>query len=271
MLKPGYSLAEDLEPLTRTMSVFKCASAAACEGEVGLANVTEGSDCAAGFGGVICASCLLGYYNKKGICTECSVSDKGLAILTWAGVAFAALIGCLLLALKLSGVDTSAMKDAHTVFNARRSKLKIMLGMCQVLQLVGGTFNITIPSPFKDVTYFLSYLTLDIVALVNLQCLANYDWRTKFVLQFVVFIFIIGCVYAIGRYVASRDSDSKQLRATFDGFDLDGSGMLEANELKSLIADLHLEMDVDEITRAMGSQNDDGEISFEVFSVWWRE
>ena len=48
MLKPGYSLAEDLEPDTRTMSVFKCASAAACEGEVGLANVTEGSDCAEG-------------------------------------------------------------------------------------------------------------------------------------------------------------------------------------------------------------------------------
>ena len=48
MLKPGYSLAEDVEPDTRTMSVFKCASAAACKGEVGLANVTAGSDCAAG-------------------------------------------------------------------------------------------------------------------------------------------------------------------------------------------------------------------------------
>ena len=48
MLKPGYSLAENLEPLTRSMSVFKCASPAACEGQVGLANVTEGSDCAEG-------------------------------------------------------------------------------------------------------------------------------------------------------------------------------------------------------------------------------
>ena len=79
------------------------------------------------------------------------------------------------------------------------------------------------------------------------------------------------CVYAMGRYVASRESDLEQLRATFDGFDLDGSGMLEANELKSLISGLHLEMDVDEITREMDSQRDDGEISFEVFSVWWRK
>ena len=37
-------------------------------------------------------------------------------------------------------------------------------------------------------------------------------------------------VYAMGCYVASRNSDTEQLRATFDGFDLDGSGMLEARE-----------------------------------------
>ena len=74
------------------------------------------------------------------------------------------------------------------------------------------------------------------------------------------------CVYVMGRYAPS---DSEKLRATFDGFDEDGSGMLDAGELKSLVYGLHLEMDVDEIKREMGSQNDDGEISFEVFSVWW--
>ena len=35
---------------------------------------------------------------------------------------------CLLIALKLTGSDTSAMKKAHTVFNIRRSKLKIVVG-----------------------------------------------------------------------------------------------------------------------------------------------
>ena len=70
----------------------------------------------------------------------------------------------------------------------------------------------------------------------------------------------------MGRYAPS---DSEKLRATFDGFDVDGSGMLDASELKSLVSGLHLEMDVDDIKREMGSQNDDGEISFAVFSVWW--
>ena len=48
LLKPGYTLADDLGLLTRTLSVFKCANPGACEGEVGLANVTQGSDCGSG-------------------------------------------------------------------------------------------------------------------------------------------------------------------------------------------------------------------------------
>ena len=40
--------------------------------------------------------------------------------------------------------------------------------------------------------------------------------------------------------------------------------------MKSLVAGLHLEMDVEEVRREMDVKND-GEISFEVFSVWWRK
>ena len=110
MLKPGYTLAEDLGLATRTLSVFKCADPAACKGEVGLANVTEGSDCAAGFGGVICSSCLRGYYKKNGACAECSVSDKGSAIVLWAGVAVGCIVAFLLIAAKLAGGDFEAQK-----------------------------------------------------------------------------------------------------------------------------------------------------------------
>ena len=52
-----------------------------------------------------------------------------------------------------------------------------------------------------------------------------------------------------GWYIASRDSDSEQLHATFKHFDVDDSDTLEASELKSLVSDLHLEMGVDEIKR----------------------
>ena len=45
------------------------------------------------------------------------------------------------------------------------------------------------------------------------------------------------------------------LGATFDRFDQDGSGSLEANELKTLVSGLHMEMDVDQIKQEMGSQS----------------
>ena len=45
------------------------------------------------------------------------------------------------------------------------------------------------------------------------------------------------------------------LGAIFDRFDEDGSGTLEANELKTLVSGLHLEMDVDQIKQEMASQS----------------
>ena len=65
------------------------------------------------------------------------------------------------------------------------------------------------------------------------------------------------------------------MREAFEKADEDGSGTLDANELRLVIEALHLTMTVEEIEREIGTaadNNGDGELSvdLETFAAWWK-
>lgn len=67
--------------------------------------------------------------------------------------------------------------------------------------------------------------------------------------------------------------DEKEIRAAFDGFDKDGSGVIEVGEFKMLLAKLGEDPDAEQLQEALETLDTDktGTISFEEFLVWWRD
>jgi hypothetical protein len=67
--------------------------------------------------------------------------------------------------------------------------------------------------------------------------------------------------------------EEADVRAVFDGIDLDGNGTLERNELDTLAQRLlHRPLSKAELDKAMADMDEDGsgEVDFEEFLVWWR-
>lgn len=67
--------------------------------------------------------------------------------------------------------------------------------------------------------------------------------------------------------------EEADVRAVFDGIDLDGNGTLERNELDTLAQRLlHRPLSDKELDKAMSDMDEDGsgEVDFEEFLQWWR-
>ena len=69
-----------------------------------------------------------------------------------------------------------SQSQGHSFHCARQKQLAITLH-CRC------NSQISIPDPFVSMVKQLNFLTLDVLVLVNLNCLHDYDWRTGFLLR----------------------------------------------------------------------------------------
>ena len=88
--------------------------------------------------------------------------------------------------------------------------------------------------------------------------------------------------YAAPQVSACASSGSELVRAAFEAADEDGSGTLDADELRLVIETLQMSMTVEEVEREMGAgtnRDDDGKLSIDqtfrppdlqTFSAWWK-
>ena len=135
--------------------------------------------------GVLCGTCAEGFSTKRKdgqlTCEACNVhkrTSQGLwAVLILLGV----VIGVFVATYQLAGRTPNTNVDQYNQFGKYQATLKIVLGLGQVLALVGASLQITIPAPFQDVSKFLSLLNLDLFGIVNLQCLYPYTFVGEFV------------------------------------------------------------------------------------------
>ena len=63
-----------------------------------------------------------------------------------------------------------------------------------------ATPQISIPDPFTSMANKLNFLTLDVLVLVNLNCLHNYDWRTGFLLRCSMPLAIVLVIKAVATW-----------------------------------------------------------------------
>ena len=81
-----------------------------------------------------------------------------------------------------------------------QAELKILLSLGQVLSLVGPTFQISIPEPFRSMAEKLNFLALDVFVLVNLNCLHSYDWGTGFLLRCGMPLVVVTMIKAVATW-----------------------------------------------------------------------
>ena len=130
------------------------------------------------------------------------------------------------------------MHDARVIIRICLSPPQIVLGLVQVLQLLGSSLQLSIPSPFLEIKTWFGWVTLDLFSVVNLQCLYAYTFIDKFVLRALFPVALIGLINLLARHSANRtmEEDDPDLRAVFDAVDSDKSGTLDANELALVVS-----------------------------------
>ena len=136
--------------------------------------------------GVLCGTCGEGFSTKRKdgqlTCDACKVHERTSQGLLWAVLILpGVVIGVFVATYKLAGRTANTNVDQYKKFGKHQTTLKIVLGLGQVLALVGASLQITIPAPFRDVSKFLSLLNLDLFGIVNLQCLYPYTFVGEFV------------------------------------------------------------------------------------------
>ena len=165
--------------------------------------------------GVLCGTCGEGFSTKRKdgqlTCDACEVhkwtSQALWAVLILLGV----VIGVFVATYQLAGRTANTNVDQYNQFGKHQATLKIVLGLGQVLALVGASLQITIPAPFQDVSKFLSLVNLDLFGVVNLQCLYPYTFvgefmaRTCFPVCLLLLIKIV--VLCKARRIEDEDED----------------------------------------------------------------
>lgn len=69
----------------------------------------------------------------------------------------------------------------------------------------------------------------------------------------------------------SKDADKDSIRATFELFDVDGSGEVDRGELKAVAEKLGVPMSEADLNEAMLTMDEDGsgEVDLEEFTAWY--
>ena len=113
---------------------------------------------------------------------------------------------------------------------------------CPRLQLVGGSFQITIPPPFAEMARSFGFLTFNFLDLeiVPLACLLQLDFRHKFAMYCAIPVVLLLVIKVVGHSIAKGGAAKKNLEDAFIKADADEDGTLATKEVSVLVRTLHL-------------------------------
>ena len=113
---------------------------------------------------------------------------------------------------------------------------------CPRLQLVGGSFQITIPPPFAEMARSFGFLTFNFLDLeiVPLACLLQLDFRHKFAMYCAIPVVLLLVIKVVGHSIAKGGAAKKNLEDAFIKADADEDGTLDTDEVSVLVHTLHL-------------------------------
>ena len=258
------------------VNIFLCANKDACPGNVTLGQLAQDEDagCATGYSGVLCSSCAEGFWMKDGsTCQECSDTGGGSLPLVFSAVAllgFVAVLGVSFLMSNRSVDDVKRIEGLEERFQDLQADAKTLLGLAQVLSLCGVTLQISYPSPFSEVADLFSFLSLDVLAVLNVQCAMPYTFHGRFVARCCLPLVLLCLVRVLSWMFACRTPPaSGTLRAAFDAADEDDSGALDREEMCLAISLLKVQVTPEELGADVGLDAD-CDLDFDVFGKWWQ-
>ena len=113
---------------------------------------------------------------------------------------------------------------------------------CPRLQLVGGSFQITIPPPFAEMARSFGFLTFNFLDLeiVPLACLLQLDFRHKFAVYCAIPVVLLLVIKMVGYSVARGGATKENLEAAFLAADADKTGTLDKEQISVLVRTLRL-------------------------------
>ena len=172
----------------------------------------------------MCSSCVKGFRRKKDKttfrCEQCAPNmHRGKQMVIWAAILIGSIVLFVLLASCLGGSGRKANVDVGRIRKLKglQAQMKILLSTAQVLQLCSGTFQITIPSPFAELSRSFGFLTFDVfdLEIVPLGCLFGFDFRHKFAASCAMLLLLLLVIKLAGLGISRGSSATHALEEAF--------------------------------------------------------
>lgn len=210
--------------------------------------------CRTGFTGPLCAVCADGYFAERNDCTSCS----GPHSLPGTTIAFIVVAVVILLAAmtytyrryhQLKGITNESIRHqpssaTSSDFNYMQfnlldkaliwlavhykpiiTKLKITVVTYQIITAVPGVFSVTFPSKFTSFLHSVTFVNLNFVSLLSLQCSTSYTFIDELIVStllpigitLVMFVaFVLQIVYVAKKLEQNPNRRVREARDQFD-------------------------------------------------------
>ena len=160
--------------------------------------------CAKGYRGPLCGSCVDDYFlASTGFCVECSGSATRFWVVCGVMVVllFGAAAAYVLIPKRPPGRATRALGRLQDGllrrFNRSASKLRIAIAAQQMFTQLGVVFTIAYPPFYKSYLRWLNIINLDLIEMMPLSCMLEYNFYTSLVTHTLVpVVFILGLIGA---------------------------------------------------------------------------
>ena len=195
----------------------------------------------------LCSRCKVGYDRIASKCTKCSNNEVGVRIA----------VLCILLLLIVAGVYR-ARKKLHKLHKKYRHAMKDSVMAIKIL-ISFLQINMTMPTMLSSVQWpeeyviflnRLSFVNIDIMSIVGVQCVVDVDFRVSLMVSLcvpVITFFCVALAYYSGLRRIHRKAHSRRqqmkdddfvdvdaLNKLFDLADFNMSGVIDEEELRNL-------------------------------------
>ena len=184
-------------PSIASNNFYTCPIAGACIGGDG----SNGSRCAVGYEGVLCAVCLEGYALVAGACRRCTSTPAAVGYWILAGVVYAALLAALLYD---GGKGTSG--DAAPSASSPASAFSVIKSLVSFAQVVTLPTSGPVPHLVRQrlaraLLRLLSLANLELLSLVSADCVAggHVAWPVSAAATGAMPVVLIALVMAVAR------------------------------------------------------------------------
>lgn len=243
----------------------------------------QGSLCAEGYSGLLCAVCSEGYAMTKLGCEECDQS----AVLIVPIILVVAIFVVVLYKVLHKVLSAGGEAYVQLIIEVERSikpVFKVFITTAQILGSLPLTLGFSFSGDFAFIITFLRSFTLDMFAVLRLNCIFGGSFYGKFVVALLLPATLILSFIAFGMLHAMLNKDipdpetmtpkqRKELRKEFEAICRRGSAEEGSNDsissadLSSLCKDIDIEMTEKEIDAIIAKHDSggDGVLEFDEF------